>query len=145
MRWEVLGLGSAGFIGAGIPAVVPPDAITAILDGLGLPPAALLVVASAVMLGLGQIGINPIVASAILGGALLHLAHASVPPMALIVTLMGPWTLYAMTSPFAASVIMAARAAETTPVTLGQRWNGPFLLLSFALTSALSVALVALG
>jgi hypothetical protein len=145
MRWEVLGLGSAGFIGAGIPAVVPPDAITALLDGLGLPPAALLVAASAAMLGLGQIGINPIVASAILGGALLHLAHASVPPMALIVTLMGPWTLYAMTSPFAASVIMAARTAETTPATLGQRWNGPFLLLSFALTATLSVALVALG
>jgi hypothetical protein len=145
MRWEVLGLGSAGFIGAGIAALVPPSAITGLLDAVGLPPVALLIAVSATMLGLGQIGINPIVASTIFGGALSHLAHASVPPMALIVTLMGPWSLYAMTSPFAASVIMTARVAGTTPATLGQRWNGPFMLLSFVLTSALVVALVELG
>ena len=73
------------------------------------------------------------------------LAHAAVPPMAVIQTLMGPWTLYAMTSPFAASVIMAARVAETTPATLEQRWNGPFMLLSFGLSSAVVVALIELG
>ncbi|HUA50797.1 MAG TPA: hypothetical protein VMB81_01460 [Candidatus Sulfotelmatobacter sp.] len=145
MRWEVLGLGSAGFIGTGIAALVPPDALPHLLDALALPPAVLLIAASALMLGIGQIGINPIVASTILGGALSHLAHTSVPPMALITALMGPWTLYAMTSPFAASVIMAARVAETTPATLGQVWNGWFLLLSFAVSSAMVVALVALG
>jgi hypothetical protein len=145
MRWEVLGLGSAGFIGAGITALVPPAAITGLLDAVGLPPVALLIAVSATMLGLGQIGINPIVASTILGGALSHLAHASVPPMALIATLMGPWSLYAVTSPFAASVIMTARVAETTPATLGQRWNGPFMLLAFLLNAALVVVLVEFG
>ncbi|MEJ0068408.1 MAG: hypothetical protein WDO24_06410 [Pseudomonadota bacterium] len=65
--------------------------------------------------------------------------------MALIMTLMGPWSLYAVTSPFAASVIMTARVAGTTPATLGQRWNGPFMLIGFGLTSALVVALVELG
>ncbi|MEJ0068407.1 MAG: hypothetical protein WDO24_06405 [Pseudomonadota bacterium] len=67
MRWEVLGLGSAGFIGAGIAALVPPSAITGLLDAVGLPPVALLIAVSATMLGLGQIGINPIVASTIFG------------------------------------------------------------------------------
>jgi hypothetical protein len=145
MRWEVLGLGSAGFIGAGVSALVPPAAITGLLDALGLPPVMLLIAVSAAMLGLGQIGINPIVASTILGGAIGHLGQSTVPPMAVIASLMGPWTLYAMTSPFAASVIMTARVAETTPATLGQRWNGPFLLLSFVLNAALVVALVEWG
>ena len=145
MRWEVLGLGSAGFIGTGVAALVPPDALPGLLDALALPPAVLLIAASALMLCVGQIGINPIVASTILGGALGHLAHHAVPPMALITALMGPWTLYAMTSPFAASVIMAARVAETTPVTLGQRWNGWFLVLSFVVSSTMVAALVAIG
>ena len=145
MRWEVLGLGSAGFIGAAIAALVPPDAVTHLLDAFSLPPAALLVLVSAVMLGLGQIGINPIVASSILGGALVHLAHQSVPPMALILTLMGPWTLYPMVSPLAASTIMCARFAETTPTIIGWHWNGIFMALSFVLTASLAVAITVLG
>jgi hypothetical protein len=145
MRWEVLGLGSAGFIGAAIAALVPPDFVTHLLDALGLPPAALLVLVSAVMLGIGQLGINPIVASSILGGALIHLAHQSVPPMALILTLMGPWTLYPMVSPLAASTIMCARFADSTPMIVGWRWNGVFMALSFVLTASLAVALTAFG
>jgi hypothetical protein len=145
MRWEVLGLGSAGFIGAAIPALVPATAVTGLLETLGLPPAALLVVVSALMLGLGQIGINPIVASSIVGGALVHLAHESVPPMALILTLMGPWTLYPMISPLAASTIMCARFADTTPTTVGWRWNGVFMVLTFIVTSSLAVLMTVLG
>lgn len=145
MRWEVLGLGSAGFIGAAIAALVPPDAATGLLDTLGLPPAALLVLVSAVMLGLGQVGINPIVASSILGGALVHLAHQSVPPMALILTLMGPWALYPMVSPLAASTILCARFADTTAMTVGWRWNGVFMVFSFVITAGLAVLITVFG
>lgn len=141
-RYEVLVLSLAGFIAAGVAALIPPQEITALAVGFGLPPYLLLVAMIVIIVIAGQIGINPVVTVSLLGSAANSLTPASLPPFALFLSLVGAWNLVAIGSPMSAMSMIVGRAAGQSPQTIVYRWNGRYLLLAFAtLLTAVAVAM----
>lgn len=144
MRYEVVALSTAGFIGVGVGALLPPDAMARVMETLSLPPAALLIAASAVIGGAALVGVNPIVGATVIGSALAQASDA-IPPMALVIALLGPWTTYVAGSPLSASSLTLGRIFGHTPETVGLRWNGTFLVLTFLLQVLFILVLVEIG
>lgn len=140
LRAEVGILGGAGFTGVLLAAMLPPDIIAEALAALHLTGPAVAVVLVAVVLVASQVGLNPIVSVTLLAAALPAPQTLGVTPTLLGVAFMSAWALAINSSPMTASVLLLSRLAETTPATLGYRWNGGYTIGGFLL-----VALVLLG
>ncbi|MGC2856613.1 hypothetical protein ACM64Y_14155 [Novispirillum sp. DQ9] len=135
-RMEVALLASAAFIGSVIAALLPEDAVRALLAAAPVPPWVLLAGLSWVIVALGQAGFNPVLSVTILTGALPSPAVFGVPAEAMAVALAGAWALTANTSPFTASVLGIAQLSGRDAGTLGREWNGGYALAALVLLSA---------
>lgn len=142
-RYEVLTLSLAGFIGTGVAALVPAQDMTAMISGLGLPTYPLLVAIILVIVLASQIGINPVVTVTLLGSAVNQLDPATLPPFALLLSLVGAWNLFGIGSPMSAMTMIVGGLADQPPRRIAHLWNGPYMLLALiVLLAAVALALL---
>lgn len=127
-RGEIVLLFMAGFIGSlGAFLLVP------LVQGLGLDlqavPAWIILAAMVWIIPLtGQLGMNPILAVSLLVPVLPSPEAMGIPPTALVVAITGGWALSGATSPFTASVLLAAALGRVSPQRAGIGWNGVYAL-----------------
>lgn len=142
LRSEVGILGGAGFTGVLLAALLPPDLIADILLALHLSGPVVAVAMMAVVLLASHIGLNPIVTVTLLAAALPDPQALGVAPVVMGLAFMSAWALAVNSSPMTASVLLLSHLADTTPATLGYRWNGRYAIGGFLL---LAVLLLVLG
>ncbi|MGR2737058.1 hypothetical protein ACUY1T_01245 [Billgrantia sp. Q4P2] len=125
---EVVVLGAAGYLGHLCVALVPISSLgplMAIVEPLG---AANAVLAMLLVVGLAQVGINPIVTVTLLVGLLPTLPIEGLSPALVGASLMVGWALALMSSPMTASMLILSRFTGVASTRIGYRWNARFLL-----------------
>jgi hypothetical protein len=142
-RLEMVILTTGAFIGSLIGALLPPPLVGQAIAAVPLPAWALVALLAWVVVGLGQVGLNPVLSISALAGALPPPTTLGLPPAAIAVALCGAWALTAVSSPFSAGALIVGQMTGTPSTTAGSRWNGPYavagLLLLTAWTGAVSV------
>ncbi len=139
---EIVLLFMAGFIGSmGSFLLVPM--MRGIDLGL-LPPSAILIALIWIIPLTGQLGMNPILAVSLLVPLLPSPQAMGIPPVALVAAITGGWALSGTTSPFTASVLIAAALGRVTPRQAGIGWNGAYTLVMGAILSVWVLVLAAL-
>jgi hypothetical protein len=141
-RKEIVLLSSAAFVGSMVATLLPPDQVIAVIKAVSLPPWALLSVLGAVVVLLGQLGLNPILSVTVLTGALPSPEALGVPAVAVAVALSGAWALTSASSPFGAATMLVGQMTQVGAFTAGARWNGGFAIFGFLFITVLT-ALVA--
>ena len=129
-RGEIVLLFMAGFIGSlGAFLLVP------LVQGLGLdlqavPPWIIIAAMVWVIPMTGQLGMNPILAVSLLVPVLPSPEAMGISPTALVVAITGGWALSGATSPFTASVLLAAALGKVSPWRAGIGWNGVYAVVA---------------
>lgn len=132
---EIVVLGAAGYLGHLCVALVPVAGLgplMAMVEPLG---AANAVVAMLLVMGLAQVGVNPIVTVTLLVGLLPELDIPGLSPALLGASLMVGWALALMSSPMTASMLILSRFTGVASTRIGYRWNARFLLACIPLLS----------
>ena len=143
-RGELVLLFMAGFIGSLGAFLLVPLLETQGLD-LSAAPAWLVLVALIWVIPLtGQIGMNPILAVSLIVPLLPSAPEMGIPAVALVAAITGGWALSGTTSPFTASVLIAAALGRVTPREAGLGWNG-FYTIVMGTILTLWVLILAMG
>lgn len=133
---EIVVLGAAGYLGhlcVGLVDTQQLAPLLAVLDQWGTFNAAL---AMLLVVGLAQIGVNPIVTVTLLVGLLPTLGIEGLTPAIIGASLMVGWALALMSSPMTASMLILSRFTGVPATRIGYRWNGRFLIASIPLLAA---------
>ena len=94
------------------------------------------VLAMLMVVGLAQVGVNPIVTVTLLVGLLPQLAIEGLTPALVGASRMVGWALALMSSPMTASMLILSRFTGVPATRIGYRWNGRFLVASIPLLAA---------
>nr|WP_246286433.1 hypothetical protein [Halomonas maris] len=130
---EIVVLGAAGYLGHVCVGLVDTQQLApllAVLDPLGTLNA---VLAMLMVVGLAQIGVNPIVTVTLLVGLLPTLGIEGLTPELIGASLMVGWALALMSSPMTASMLILSRFTGVPATRIGYRWNGRFLIAAIPL------------
>ena len=130
---EIVVLGAAGYLGHVCVGLVDTQQLApllAVLDPLGTLNA---VLAMLMVVGLAQIGVNPIVTVTLLVGLLPTLGIDGLTPELIGASLMVGWALALMSSPMTASMLILSRFTGVPATRIGYRWNGRFLVAAIPL------------
>lgn len=130
---EIVVLGAAGYLGHVCVGLVDTQQLApllAVLDPLGTLNA---VLAMLMVVGLAQIGVNPIVTVTLLVGLLPTLGIEGLTPELIGSSLMVGWALALMSSPMTASMLILSRFTGVPATRIGYRWNGRFLIAAIPL------------
>jgi hypothetical protein len=130
---EIVVLGAAGYLGHVCVGLVDTQQfapLLAVLDPLGTLNA---VLAMLMVVGLAQIGVNPIVTVTLLVGLLPTLGIEGLTPELIGASLMVGWALALMSSPMTASMLILSRFTGVPATRIGYRWNGRFLIAAIPL------------
>jgi hypothetical protein len=130
---EIVVLGAAGYLGhlcVGLVDTQQLAPLLAVLDSLGTLNA---VLAMLMVVGLAQIGVNPIVTVTLLVGLLPTLGIEGLTPERIGAALMVGWALALMSSPMTASMLILSRFTGVPTTQIGYRWNGRFLITAIPL------------
>tara|TARA_R110002012_G_scaffold272741_1_gene458490 strand:+ start:14085 stop:15470 length:1386 start_codon:yes stop_codon:yes gene_type:complete len=130
---EIVVLGAAGYLGHVCVGLVDTQQLApllSVLDPLGTLNA---VFAMLMVVGLAQVGINPIVTVTLLVGLLPALAIEGLTPELIGASLMVGWALALMSSPMTASMLILSRFTGLPATRIGYRWNGRFLIAAIPL------------
>ncbi|MCE8019131.1 hypothetical protein HOP51_03205 [Halomonas sp. MCCC 1A11036] len=125
---EVVVLGAAGYLGHLCVALVPVESLGPLMVAMQPLGAANAVLAMLLVMGLAQVGINPIVTVTLLVGLVPTLPIEGLPPALLGASLMVGWALAMMSSPMTASMLILSRFTGIASSRIGYCWNGRFLL-----------------
>lgn len=134
-RMELAILSSAAFIGSLIGALLPEAAVSAAIAAVPLPAWGLVAGLAWIIVGLGQLGLNPVLSVSAVAGALPAPAVLGLPPEAVAVALTGAWALTAASSPVAASSLIIGSMTGVGPGVAGRRWNGPYALAGLVIVT----------
>jgi hypothetical protein len=130
---EIVVLGAAGYLGHVCVGLVDTQQLApllAVLDPLGTLNA---VLAMLMVVGLAQMGVNPIVTVTLLVGLLPTLGIEGLTPELIGASLMVGWALALMSSPMTASMLILSRFTGVPATRIGYRWNGRFLIAAIPL------------
>lgn len=130
---EIVVLGAAGYLGhlcVGLVDTQQLAPLLVVLDPLGTLNA---VLAMLMVVGLAQIGVNPIVTVTLLVGLLPTLGIEGLTPELIGASLMVGWALALMSSPMTASMLILSRFTGVPATRIGYRWNGRFLIVAIPL------------
>ncbi|MGM0562118.1 MAG: hypothetical protein ACQETX_13765 [Pseudomonadota bacterium] len=120
-RSEIGVSGNTAALGVLLAFAIPNDWLVGVVDLLPRP----LTLAASIwmVILLGQLGLNPIITTTLIGTALAEttLPGASTLPAAL--ALSSGWCMAVASSPFTAGVLVAARYGNVGPWVIGHRWN----------------------
>lgn len=108
-RGEAAVLGGAGLAGTALAAAFPAAPLAALLQRLGMPGLAVLMLIAPAMLVLSQLTLNPIIAVTLLAAVLPPPAALGVTPAALGFAYLSAWAVCAGLTPMSASAITTAR------------------------------------
>ena len=95
-----------------------------------LPAPLVILLLMAGVVGLGQLGLSPLIAVSVIGGLLPPAASLGLSPVVLAQTLLCAWGISVGSGYGGAVVHIAAALAGTDYRTLIYRWNGPFTLVA---------------
>ncbi|WP_218139858.1 hypothetical protein [Loktanella fryxellensis] len=127
-REELVLLFMAGFIGSLGAVLLVPLAQAQGLDFAGVPPWVILTALIWAIPLTGQLGMNPILAVSLLVPLLPTPAAMGIPPTAMVIAITSGWALSGATSPYTASVLLAAKLGGVSPLRAGLGWNGIYVL-----------------
>ncbi|UXZ55685.1 hypothetical protein LOS15_06565 [Halomonas sp. 7T] len=125
---EIVVLGAAGYLGHLCVGLVDTQQLAPLLAVLGPLGAFNAVLAMLMVVGLAQIGVNPIVTVTLLVGLLPTLGIEGLTPALIGASLMVGWALALMSSPMTASMLILSRFTRVPATRIGYRWNGRFLI-----------------
>jgi hypothetical protein len=129
-RGEIVLLFMAGFIGSLGAFLLVPLVQAQGLDLTTIPPWIIVAAMVWVIPATGQLGMNPILAVSLLVPILPSPEVMGIPPTALVVAITSGWALSGVTSPYTASVMLAASLGGVSPLRAGLGWNGVFVLVA---------------
>jgi len=139
---EVAVLCNAAFLGGMAEAAVAQTAFSA--STVIVPAAATVLLPAALIAAIllaGLAGANPLLSVALLAAVFAEPAAWGLSPAVTALALMTGWGLTLNVTPAAAVLLMISRFLGVTPRTVGQRWNGRFVLAAYALVAgALTLA-----
>ncbi|WP_394424613.1 hypothetical protein [Vreelandella stevensii] len=130
---EIVVLGAAGYLGHLCVGLVDTQQLGPLLAVLGPLGTFNAVLAMLMVVGLAQIGVNPIVTVTLLVGLLPTLDIPRLTPALIGASLMVGWALALMSSPMTASMLILSRFTGVPATRIGYRWNGRFLVASIPL------------
>lgn len=133
---EIVVLGTAGYLGHLSVGLVDTQQLAPLLSVLNQWGAFNAVLAMLMVVGLAQVGVNPIVTVTLLVGLLPQLAIEGLTPALIGASLMVGWALALMSSPMTASMLILSRFTGVPATRIGYRWNGRFLVASIPLLAA---------
>ena len=131
-RGEIVLLFMAGFIGSLGAFLLVPLVQAQGLDLTTIPPWIIVAAMVWIIPVTGQLGMNPILAVSLLVPILPSPEIMGIPPTAMVVAITAGWALSGATSPFTASVMLAASLGGVSPLRAGLGWNGVYVLAAGA-------------
>jgi len=131
-RGEIVLLFMAGFIGSLGAFLLVPLVQAQGLDLTTIPPWIIVAAMVWIIPVTGQLGMNPILAVSLLVPILPSPEVMGIPPTAMVVAITAGWALSGATSPFTASVMLAASLGGVSPLRAGLGWNGVYILAAGA-------------
>ncbi len=140
-RGEIVLLFMAGFIGSLGAFLLVPLVQAQGLDLTTIPPWIMVAAMVWIIPVTGQLGMNPILAVLLLVPILPSPEVMGIPPTALVVAITAGWALSGATSPFTASVMLAASLGGVSPLRAGLGWNGVYILVAGAALTLWALAL----
>lgn len=129
-RGEIVLLFMAGFIGSLGAFLLVPLLQAQGFDLTTIPPWIIVAAMVWIIPVTGQLGMNPILAVSLLVPILPSPELMGIPPTALVVAITAGWALSGATSPFTASVLLAASLGDVSPLKAGLGWNGVYILVA---------------
>ena len=141
-RGEMVLLFMAGFIGSLGAYLLVPLVQAQGLDLTTLPPWVIVAAMVWIIPITGQLGMNPILAVSLLVPILPAPEVMGIPPTALVIAITSGWALSGATSPFTASVMLAASLGGVSPLRAGLGWNGVYILVAGAMLTGWSLLLL---
>lgn len=141
-RGEIVLLFMAGFIGSLGAFLLVPLMQAQGLDLTTFPPWVIVAAMVWIIPVTGQIGMNPILAVSLLVPILPSPEIMGIPPTALVVAITAGWALSGTSSPFTASVLLAASLGGVSPLRAGLGWNGVYILVAGAALTLWTLSLV---
>ncbi|MDN7134072.1 hypothetical protein JNO04_17155 [Halomonas sp. MC140] len=133
---EIVVLGAAGYLGHLCVGLVDTQQLAPLLVVLNHWGAFNAVLGMLMVVGLAQVGVNPIVTVTLLVGLLPTLGIEGLTPALIGASLMVGWALALMSSPMTASMLILSRFTGVPATQIGYRWNGRFLIASIPLLAA---------
>ncbi|HEY8289539.1 MAG TPA: hypothetical protein VIG49_09735 [Acetobacteraceae bacterium] len=138
-RSEATVLAGSGFMGVAVGGALPSSGVAPIIAHL--PPLLIPLLVPVLLIGTGQIGLNPVAVVALLGAALPDPSALGLPPAVLAFSCMLGWGLAVNMTPMSASAITTARWAGVSPWTVSTAWNAAYTLSALVL-AWIAIALV---
>ncbi|MCW1935001.1 hypothetical protein [Pararhodobacter zhoushanensis] len=120
-------LAASGFLGLIVAQMIPPDAVRGLVQALSMGPGVVGALITVMILGLGMLGLSPMITGSAFVGAVVGAGLPMPEPMLMVATL-GGWVGAAMLSPMTSTVAMLATATGLPSSVVGLRWNGVFAL-----------------
>jgi len=117
---------AAGFLSVVLLAVIPVEGLRAVLADAGLGATGLIFGLALGIVALALMGVNPIVASSVLGAIAVQLALPGVSDLGIALAITGGWTVAIGLSPFLTTSILCAAITERPAWRIGPIWNGPY-------------------
>ncbi len=128
-RGELVLLVMAGYIGT-VASPLLGSLMTTLNIDLTVVPAWIVLVLMVWLIPLaGQLGMNPILAVALIAPVLPDAGLLGVSPVALVISLTAGWLLSGVSSPFTATTMLIGNFAGVSSAHVGQRWNGVYTLI----------------
>lgn len=121
-RPECVVLAAAAFVGVGLSALFQAGGASAWLSQLDLPPAVIAFGVFALIIGLAQVAVTPLVIATIVGTTVSHMDPMPIPPMALALAIQSGWSLASAASPYTGGMLTLARVVDKRPAEL-LHWN----------------------
>lgn len=135
-RSELVLLTTAGFIGTLGSALVAPLLAATGHDLAALPGWAVMLALVWIIPIAGQLGMNPILAVALIAPLLPEAAELGLQPSALIVAITAGWALSGVTSPYTATTLLIGAFGHVSARRVGLVWNGIYVaVLAVALSA----------
>lgn len=128
-RSEMVLLMMAGYIGTVASPLLGSLMVLLHIDPGSLPGWAVLVILVWFIPLVGQIGMNPILAVALISPVIPEASQLGVSPTALVVSLTAGWILSGVSSPFTATTMLVGNFAGISSSQVGQKWNGVYTIV----------------
>ncbi len=144
-RGELVLLVMAGYIGTVASPLLGSLMATLSIDLTVLPAWSVLVLMVWLIPLAGQLGMNPILAVALIAPVLPDAAQLGVSPVAIVISLTAGWLLSGVSSPFTATTMLIGNFAGVSSAHVGQRWNGVYTLICGVILSVWVVVFASLA
>ena len=125
LRGEAMMFLGANLMGAGIAAVLPPEAVAQVLAVLAIPQDGLILLVLFAILAFAALGVHPLVPLLIIG-EVVPASSLGISEGVFCAGLVAMWGVGAVISPFSGTTLFMRRVAKLSAWRLAWLWNGPY-------------------